>query len=209
MSDRLPADHKILLSVDMDEWFYIRWVTGTPRSIWPDTASFFRDYYDADRPQKELLRASDKVLDLFERYRLHGTFFFTGEIANHYPDLVKRVAGCGHEIGCHNYLHQDYTREKQAEFREHVRKAKGVLEDLCGHEVVGYRAPNSVVDNYLIRELLDAGFRYDSSITPTRPMLGKWGMFTEAPLNPYQLSIDNFVTPGDSGLWEFPWPVFP
>jgi polysaccharide deacetylase family protein (PEP-CTERM system associated) len=57
------------------------------------------------------------------------------------------------------------------EFREDIRKAKAILEDITGEEVSGYRAPTfSIIDKTLwaLDVLAEEGFRYDSSIFPIR-----------------------------------------
>ena len=50
----------------------------------------------------------ERILELFAENEIRATFFFTGEIASFYPDLVKRVAAEGHEIASHNLIHKDY-----------------------------------------------------------------------------------------------------
>jgi peptidoglycan/xylan/chitin deacetylase (PgdA/CDA1 family) len=201
--------NKILLSVDMDEWYQCRWATGSAYARWPDTQTFFRDYYHHDQPAGEIIPLTERILQLFDENKLSATFFFTGEIASYYPDLVKDIVNNGHEIASHNYLHKDYTKNNALEFYENLKRSKYVLEKLSGQKILGYRAPNSTVSNYMIKDLIQLGFKYDSSITPTRPFMGKFGDNTSAPVNPYQLSKEDFSKPGDSGLWEFPWPVFP
>ena len=64
------------------------------------------------------------------------------------------------------------------EFYKNAQKSKKVLENLSGQEIIGYRAPNSTVANYMIHDLVQLGFKYDSSITPTRPFMGKFGEHT-------------------------------
>jgi peptidoglycan/xylan/chitin deacetylase (PgdA/CDA1 family) len=195
--------------VDMDEWYQCRWATGSDYARWPDTHTFFRDYYQSDHPAGEIIPLTEKILHLFNEHEITATFFFTGEIASYYPDLVKEIVHDGHEIASHNYLHRDYGEKNALEFYENAKKSKNVLEKLSGQEIIGYRAPNSTVANYMIHDLVELGFTYDSSITPTRPFMGKFGKHTSAPLNPYQVAQDDFARPGTSGLWEFPWPVFP
>lgn len=199
----------IMMSVDMDEWYQCRWATGSKNAYWPDTLTFFRDYYHSDKPAGEIVPLTDIILEMFQEFNICATFFFTGEIASWYPGLVKTVAKSGHEIGCHNYVHQDYNQGNPQEFSRNLRKAKALLEDLSASEVIGYRAPNSTVSPYMIDILLKEGFRYDSSVTPTRSLMGKFGNFTGAPRNPYILDRGDFAREGTSGLWEFPWPVFP
>lgn len=200
---------KILMSVDMDEWYQCRWATGSEYAIWPDTQAFFREYYGTDEPIGEIIPLAEKILHFFDENSIVATFFFTGEVASYYPDLVKEIANYGHEIASHNYVHKDYNERNPEEFYRNLQKSKKTLQELSGQEVIGYRAPNSTVSDYMIQDLVEQGFKYDSSVTPTRPIMGKFGKFQNAPKNPYQVSKTDFSKPGDSGLWEFPWPTFP
>ncbi|TDI45058.1 MAG: DUF3473 domain-containing protein [Acidobacteria bacterium] len=201
--------NEILMSVDVDEWYQCRWATGSDFALWPDTQTFFREYYGSNKPSGEILPLVERILELFAENEIRATFFFTGEIASFYPDLVKRVAAEGHEIASHNLVHKDYHQVALYEFTEHLKKTNGLLEDLSGQAMLGYRAPNSAVHPDMIRCLLELGLRYDSSVTPTRPFMGKFGEFTKASVNPYPLAEDSFAERGSSGLWEFPLPVFP
>jgi len=200
---------EILMSVDMDEWYQCRWATGSDFAIWPDIRQFFKEYYGTDKPIGEIIPLTERILDLFANNNIKATFFFTGEIAGYYPNLVRTVRESGHEIGSHNYVHKDYDNNNSDEFRDNLRRSKELLEDLSGSGVIGYRAPNSTIANYMIDDLLKLGFKYDSSVTPTRSFMGKFGRFTSAPINPYMVAENNFAEAGKSGLWEFPWPVFP
>lgn len=201
--------NKIFLSVDMDEWFQCRWATGSEFSLWPDLASCFKAYYNSDKPAGEIIEHTKRIISLFEKYNADATFFFTGHIANYYPELVRDVALHGFEIGSHNFEHKDYNESNRPDFIEGIRKSKKLLEKLSGHEVIGYRAPNSTIAPYMIGDLIEAGYQYDSSVTPTKPLMGKFKACANAPHNPYELSPNSFEQTGSSGLWEFPWPVFP
>ncbi|MCY3413594.1 MAG: polysaccharide deacetylase family protein [Candidatus Heimdallarchaeota archaeon] len=192
----------------MDEWYQCRWASGSKNSIWDSHTQFFESYYNLDHPVGEIIEPTKKILKLFDRNDISATFFFTGEIASYYPDLVKEIKENGHEIGLHNMHHQDYNDENISIFKSDLMKSKLLLEKLTGDTIIGYRAPNSVVSALHIPILIESGILYDSSITPTRPLLGKFGKFSKLPINPYKLSSDSFQ-PGKSTLWEFPWPVFP
>jgi len=100
-----------------------------------------------------------------------ATFFVLGWLAERYPDLVRRIQKEGHEIACHGYGHKLIYTQSKKEFREDVRKAKAVLEDITGSEVIGYRAPNYSITNksqWAFEILVEEGFKYDSSIFPIR-----------------------------------------
>jgi polysaccharide deacetylase family protein (PEP-CTERM system associated) len=114
-------------------------------------------------------RNTGTVLDLFDEYSVKGTFFFLGWVAERCRGLVKEIQARGHEVGCHGHGHQPiYTIGPEA-FREDVRRAKRLLEDICGARVMGYRAPSFSITNesmWALDILIEEGFLYDSSIFP-------------------------------------------
>lgn len=202
-------ENKLFVSVDMDEWYLARWATGSENSIWQSPEDVYKKLYQSNGPIGEIIEPTHKILDLFEELNFKSTFFFTGFIAEKYPDLVRDIANRGHEIACHNYYHLDYEHETRAKFEADILNCKKLLQDLSGQEIIGYRSPNSSVPSYLIEVLQENGFQYDSSVTPTRRILGKFGDFTKAPTFPYHPSVNNIAHQGDSKLWEIPWAVLP
>jgi len=127
--------------------------------------------------------------------KVQGTFFVLGWIAERYPDLVRRIQKEGHEIACHGYAHQLVYAQSRDEFRRDVKRAKSILEDITGEEVIGYRAPSYSITNksqWAFEVLVEEGFKYDSSIFPIRHDF--YGM-REAPRFPFVVSFkgnDNF-----------------
>jgi polysaccharide deacetylase family protein (PEP-CTERM system associated) len=100
-----------------------------------------------------------------------ATFFVLGWIAERYPDLIRRIQKEGHEIACHGYSHRLIYTQSKDEFRNDIRNAKAILEDIIGTEVIGYRAPSySITDKskWAFEVLLEEGFKYYSSIFPIR-----------------------------------------
>ena len=55
--------------------------------------------------------------------------------------MVKEIHERGHEVACHGYDHQVIFNQTKEEFRDDVKRAKSILEDLTGKKVIGYRAP--------------------------------------------------------------------
>jgi peptidoglycan-N-acetylglucosamine deacetylase len=197
------------MSVDLDEWYQGRLFTGLPTSLWLDTKTFYQDYYKSDGPKGEMIEPTQTILDLFSKNNINATFFVTAEIAQVYPSLIRKIKSTGHEIGCHNLYHRDYGEGDETAFADDLANAKNIIEEISGEKIIGYRAPNSTVCNYMIAHLKKMGFLYDSSVTSTWPIMGKFKNSFGAPINPYQLSKNKFSKSGDSALWEFPWPNFP
>lgn len=156
----------------------------------------FLDVGVMDREIEENLAVA---LELLKEYGVSATFFFLGRIALSAPHIVRRVAEAGHEIGCHSLNHLRITGQSQTEFRSDLRSAKAALEDASGERVIGFRAPDFSISSgnpWAFDDLLDAGFRYDSSVVPTS-IHDVYGM-TDTP-------ADIFRWP--NGLIEFPMPI--
>jgi polysaccharide deacetylase family protein (PEP-CTERM system associated) len=200
--------NRLVLSIDLDEWYHARWCTGTEWSLWETTDEFFRDYYGQEGPIGELVEPTRYILQLLRHHGVQATFFVLGEVASQYRNLLHEVASEGHEIGCHGLSHKDMDGLSKPEFVAEVSEAKGIIEDVTGEQVHGFRAPNAVLPPYLVTALKDMGFSYDSSLFPSRKFMGKYG-YTRAPLHPYTLSRHDIEEPGDSNLAELPVAVFP
>lgn len=110
-----------------------------------------------------------KVIDLLEEHDLKGTFFVLGWVAEHFPILIRQISDRGHEVACHGYGHELVHRIGPDSFRADVRRAKGVLENITGHRVLGYRAPSYSITAkslWALDILIEEDFAYDSSIFP-------------------------------------------
>jgi polysaccharide deacetylase family protein (PEP-CTERM system associated) len=84
---------------------------------------------------------------------------------------VKRIVQAGHEIGCHGWSHELVYRQTREQFRKETRRAKGMLEDVGGAPVLGYRASTFSITQaslWALDILAEEGFAYDSSIAPLR-----------------------------------------
>jgi len=173
ISDRTSSAPEHFFTVDVEEHFH---VNAFDRLVSRD---------DWDRLPSRVERNVDVLLDLLARHNALGTFFTLGWVARRSPDLIRRIAGGGHEIACHSFWHRRAGTLTPGEFREDVRIAKAVIEDAAGQPVFGFRAPSfSIVPGteWAFDVLLEEGYRYDSSIFPIRrPGYGYPG----APADPY------------------------
>ena len=90
-----------------------------------------------------------RLLDLYARYGVKATFFFTGHIAKLYPEVVKMAYEHGHEVGSHGLTHEvskAFDVMPPEEQLSHLKQSKQILEDIVGEEVVSFRAPAARVD---------------------------------------------------------------
>ena len=146
--------------------------------------------------------STERLLALLDRSGARGTFFVLGWAAERHPDLVRRIAAAGHEVASHGYAHELVTKQNPDTFREDIRRARGLLEDLSGQKIVGYRAPSyTVVDKtrWALSILAEEGYEYDSSIFPIRRR--RYGM-PGAYRWPSRLRL-----PDERSIVEFPLPT--
>lgn len=145
------------LTIDVEDYFH---VTAFERHV-------RRDEWDHYPLRVE--RNSLRILDMLDEFGIRATFFVLGWVASRKPGLVSEIHKRGHEIACHGYGHQLVYRIGPAKFKEDVRKAKDILQDICGEMVVGYRAPSYSITKkslWALDILIEEGFNYDSSIFP-------------------------------------------
>jgi hypothetical protein len=131
-----------------------------------------------------------------------ATFFCLGWVAERRPALIREIHSRGHEVACHGYDHRMITAMTPGEFRQDIRKAKAVLEDITGRQVVGYRAPSYSITRknlWALEILAEEGFLYDSSVFPVHHDL--YGM-PHAPRVPFAFSCNGGGRPEFSSLPE-------
>ena len=157
----LPATTPVVnaMTIDVEDYFHVSVFDGVvPRHLWEG----FESRVSAN---------TARLLEIFAEFEVTGTFFVLGWVAKRFPQLVRDIAGAGHEIASHGYGHRLVYDQTPKAFREDVRRAKALLESAAGAPVLGYRAPSySVTPRSLwaLDILIEEGYRYDSSIFPIR-----------------------------------------
>jgi len=130
----------------------------------------------------------ERILDLLDAGGHRATFFVVGELAEHYPHLIRRMADRGFEVASHSHTHPWMDARARARCTTDISRSKSVIEDLTGRPVVGFRAPSWSArrsDGWLWDHLVQLGLRYDSSLFPFRTH--RYGSMSN-PLTPFRLA---------------------
>ena len=106
----------------------------------------------------------ERILELLAQHQLRATFFIPGYTAEIDPELVKRIAAEGHDIGCHGYYHERTDSLTLEEEDEILKRSQDILAPLTGTKPVGYRAPLWEITPQTLSLLDKHGFLYDSSL---------------------------------------------
>lgn len=159
------------------------------------------------------LNTLPRLLDVYEKYNVHSTFFVLASLAEIRPNIVRQICDRGQEVASHGYTH-DYrkaydimTLEEQI---EDLKRSKDILEQICGKEVLSFRAPALRVNEYTPLALEYTGYKFDSSVAPQRldafMSLGSKNKreWYKAPRAIYKTDKQNLARQGNSQIIEVP-----
>ncbi|HEX5574861.1 MAG TPA: DUF3473 domain-containing protein, partial [Gemmatimonadales bacterium] len=135
-------------------------------------ASAFRQWIREEtwyRFEDRLKESTRRALDLLDRCGTRATFFVDRHTARLEPDLVREVAGRGHEIASRGD-HAETPRELgPARFKEHAVRCREEVEQVVGRRVLGFRLAGDRLtpgELWMLDVLAECGYLYDSSIGP-------------------------------------------
>jgi len=97
--------------------------------------------------------------DELKKANIRATFFMLGEHAARYPEIVRRVAGEGHEIGNHTYDHHvlfNYTRE---ELVKEIKDTEQIIQKTTGKTTVYFRPPKAWLTLQEKKEIEKLGYK--------------------------------------------------
>lgn len=147
------------LSFDVEEYFHVHAFTGIV-----DPANW-------DEYPTRVEPATRTILDILAKADVRATFFVLGHVADRHPRLVRDIATSGHEIASHGYWHERVDSLTPDKFRDDVRRAKDLLQQITGRPVTAYRAPSFSITRrtpWAHPILVEEGYTLDSSMAAGR-----------------------------------------
>lgn len=113
-----------------------------------------------------------RLIDILDEHQHKATFFALGNVAKKHPDLIRRISDAGHEVASHGYSHDAIFKLTPKQVLEDVTNSVNYLEDASGKKVIGFRAPNFSIREYLFEwyceALAENNLKYDSSLFPMK-----------------------------------------
>lgn len=86
-------------------------------------------------------KTSNRILDCLEKYGVPATFFELGQNVNNYPEVVKREAELGMEIGSHSWSHPNFKKISSKKAKQQIDKTNNALKKACGQASTVFRPP--------------------------------------------------------------------
>lgn len=141
------------------------------RIITFDTEEWYTEYKGLKRPKEYALfdLKLDQILESLERNGTKGTFFCVGQLAVHFPEVIRKIQKHGHEIGCHSNVHNWLNKMSYEECLADTKKAVDAIEQCTGEKILSYRAPAFSIGKknlWAFDILAECGIQRDSSVFP-------------------------------------------
>ncbi len=105
-----------------------------------------------------------RILEILGRHQVQASFFMPGVCALIDPDEAKRIAGAGHEVGIHGWMHENNSLLDAATERDLVLRSRDLLAGQLGEAPVGFRSANWDLSPHTIAIVAELGLEYDSSL---------------------------------------------
>ncbi len=99
------------------------------------------------------------ILDTLKENNVRATFFIMGPWAQKYPDVARRIAADGHEIGSHGYRHENYGDMSAEWVREDIQKAHNQIKEVTGVEPSLLRPPNGHYSQQSLKVTDELGYK--------------------------------------------------
>lgn len=152
-----------------------------------------------------LEHGTPRLLALMAEKGVTGTFFFVGETARRYPEIVREVAAAGHEVGCHSLYHETVgtplfdipgvTPLLPHEVEPRIALGTQYVEEALGEKIYSFRSPRLFGGTAVVNALEQLGYLADASY----PMY-----FYGERLAPYHPDRQDWTREGDSRVLEIP-----
>ena len=144
----------------------------------------------------------ENLLAMLDTLNIKATLFvIAADLDNrHKRKLLGQAVTRGHSIGCHSWTHRRLTGLPEEQRRHEIFASRERISDVLDVPVDGFRAPYFDIDGDIHRMVAEAGYRYDSSLFPGRPV----------PLG--ERMLESGQVPGclwpDQAMVELPLPLY-
>jgi len=105
-----------------------------------------------------------RLLDLLAERGIRATWFVPGHTVEAFPEVCRRIAADGHEIGHHGYCHENPRRLELDQEIAVLERGIRCIQEVTGRAPRGYRCPSGSFNQRTIGLLHQYGFLYDSSM---------------------------------------------
>jgi len=100
-----------------------------------------------------------KILDELRKANIKATFFMVGEHVAKYPEIARRVAEEGHEIGNHTYDHHVLLYYALEELEKEIKDTERIIQKATGKTTRYFRPPKAWLTAREKKKIEELGYK--------------------------------------------------
>lgn len=93
------------------------------------------------------------LLNILKKYKVKATFFLVGDWVDNFPDDVKDIYDCGHDIGNHSDSHPHMTQLSEADRQKEIQNCNNKVKAITGKKPKLFRAPYGDYNNDVVQSV--------------------------------------------------------
>ncbi len=101
---------------------------------------------------------TDDILAELEEHNIKTTFFLVNIWLKDYPDMAKKIAEKGHEIGLHSTTHPHFTNLSEEQIRKELQDNHQMIAEITGYQPKLFRPPFGDYNNKVIKVCRSLGY---------------------------------------------------
>lgn len=100
---------------------------------------------------------TQKLIDIFQKYKIQATFFVVGGWVDKFPESVKALHDAGHEVMNHSDTHKHFAKMSSSEIIADINACNDKIEAVTGVRPTLFRAPYGEYNDQVIASAREAG----------------------------------------------------
>lgn len=101
----------------------------------------------------------DAMLDTLKKEDVKATFFFDGSWVKKNPEVAKKIADAGHEIGNHAYSHPNMSRHDESRQRSEMTKTEMYIKQAVGVNSKWFAPPSGDFNALTVKVAREEGMK--------------------------------------------------
>lgn len=102
---------------------------------------------------------TEKIMEILKEHNASATFFLVGFWVENYPEIAKKIAENGFEIGTHSNTHPDMVKLNQEQMKNELIESVKQIENVTNQKVELFRAPYGSYNNTLLETAESLGLK--------------------------------------------------
>ena len=100
---------------------------------------------------------TEKIMEICDEYNVKATFFLVGMWVEKYPEIAKKIASNGFEIGTHSNTHPDMTKLSADDQKLELSTSINLIKTTTGQDAKIFRPPFGAYNDTLINTATELG----------------------------------------------------